>query len=167
MRSLVAASPELSSKGSFFLELFSGQGGISAAIRSHCDHNSICLDIRNHAAEDITQNTVQQVILGWIKAGVVRGVWIAFPCSTWSRARRTPLRFKWCPDGRPDLNEKDREKVRIGNECFYATLRIIKFCLQYHTPCYAENPTTSMAWQHPDMAKLRYHKAAHEVNADM
>ena len=68
----------------------------------------------------------QEVICYWIRAGHILGIFIAFPCATWSKANTRPLRFNWCLNGRPVLSPQNRMKVANGNTTFQAACFFIR-----------------------------------------
>eukprot|EP00959_Pyramimonas_sp_CCMP1952_P024929 523231-Pyramimonas_sp.AAC.1 len=61
--------------------------------------------------------------MGWIRSGVVSGLWPGTPCRSFSVARRAPqwsqlprrLRTQECPYGLPNLCDKDLLLVAEGN----------------------------------------------------
>eukprot|EP00974_Lingulodinium_polyedra_P117749 11164475-Lingulodinium_polyedra.AAC.1 len=54
---------------------------------------------------------------------------LAPPCSTWSRARRPPLRTRAVLQGLPSLAEAKRRRVRAGAELALATVELASACL--------------------------------------
>ena len=89
------------------------------------------------------------------------------PCQTWSLARRFdgegpgPLRndsdFLW---GFKNLLQHDLEKVRIANDLFFRTLRLIKIANDHNVPWTLENPKTSRVWLVPQVRNLVEHGAS-------
>lgn len=61
-----------------FLELFSGKGQISAAIR-RAGGAAVRLDRRESPFFDIVSASISDHVQGWISGGCANGVWIAFP----------------------------------------------------------------------------------------
>eukprot|EP00959_Pyramimonas_sp_CCMP1952_P449151 9404783-Pyramimonas_sp.AAC.1 len=76
---------------------------------------ALSLDINASPLENHLTPAFFNRILGWISGGVIAGARLGTPCSTWTRALRTPLRTEQCPDGRPDLSPEQRGKLDIGN----------------------------------------------------
>ena len=98
---------------------------------------------------------------GWIKGRCIRGIWLATPCTTWSRARHGPVGSSWGPLRTnsnlfrlPGLGFKDRQKIRQGNATTRITCEIIELALKFGIPCYLENPAGSMMWCVPPLKAL-------------
>ena len=77
-------------KQQVFLELFAGAGSMASHF-SRLRFGVVTLDISHSPLEDLCLDAVQQTILGWIGAGVVQGVWLGKPCTTWSVAHTCPV----------------------------------------------------------------------------
>ena len=142
-----------------FLEVFSGSGGLSAAIRRRgCA--ALSLDIRLGRECDITKKHVLSLIEGWLSGGCVAGLWLGTPCSSWSRARRGPPGSNWCcirsrefPNGMPNLRPADVARIALGNATMLASARLIRAARRSKTPCFLENPSGSLLWDSPPIAK--------------
>ncbi|CAK0904148.1 unnamed protein product [Prorocentrum cordatum] len=81
-----------------FVEVFSGEGVLAAALRSE-GALAIEWDIAWGAGWDLTDPKVSRVLRGWLDAGLIWGMHFGVPCETWSRVRDTgPLRV---PGGSP------------------------------------------------------------------
>ena len=48
-------------------------------------------DIQHGCDRDLSNIVIQDVVLGWIRSGIVIGVWLGTPCTTWSIAHTSPL----------------------------------------------------------------------------
>ena len=83
-------------KGKVFLDLFGGVGHISRRVRRKL-RGSVVLDIAIHPLLDILSPTVQNIVLGWVRAGVVFGLFMAPFCGSWSRARMGASWLLWAP----------------------------------------------------------------------
>ena len=149
-----------------FLELFGGCGRVAASAQAR-GYAGLSLDINASPLEDHLTKAFVNRILGWITSGVVAGVWLGTPCSTWTRALRSPLRSEQYPDGLPDLTAEQDSKLRVGNESFTFTLRIIRACLKYNVGVMIENPQTSLLWSHPLFQKLLNMKSSTSVICHM
>ena len=104
---------------------------------------------------------VDQLIQGWIRSGVVRGVLIEVECKSWPQARHGPPGSNWAairspthPYGIPDVSAKDQLKLDLGNAMLKQTIHTIRSCIAARIPCFVENPNTSFLWQAPSMARL-------------
>ena len=80
----------------------------------------------------------------------------AFPCNTWSRARRgkggpPPLRrdnpLEILGVDRDSLCEGDRAKLDSANKLFFWLLRILRLHIKHNVPFILENPRLSLLWK--------------------
>ncbi len=143
-----------------FLDLFAGHEGVSSALHRQ-GFGCVSFDVESDARLDLTDPAIIQLIEGWIRSGCIRGIWLATPCTTWSRARRGPRGSGWGPlrdnhfiFGFPELSGAQREKVRVGNATMRATARIIRCAVACRVPVFLENPNNSMIWQAPPIKRL-------------
>ena len=143
-----------------FLDLFCGDGGVSKAIRRQ-GFAVVSIDINNHPKLDLCAPDVQKLIFGWIRSRCIIGVWLATPCTTWSRARHGPVGSSWGPlcdkrhlFGLRRLSPKDCDKIRTGNATALFTLEVTRLCQLFHVPCLLENPSGSMLWKLPKLIGL-------------
>ena len=74
-------------RGSACLEVFSGRGGLTAAIRSQRLSTLPTMDITKGPVFDLSKAHVQTLVLCAIKAGWVAYVHVATPRTVWPRAR--------------------------------------------------------------------------------
>ena len=112
------------------------------------------IDVVRYPWHDVTRIACAQELVGWIRRKIVHGVMVAFPCTTWSRARWPALRTSEYLLGKPHLNESERAQVELGNKTFGFTCRIVKAAISSLTPCLCENPVASMAWSALPMKDL-------------
>jgi len=136
----------------FALEIFSGSGNLSKAWRREARVRHIPIfeiDIRHHASHDLLSRKGQQLIRGWVTAGLVRAIWLGTPSISSSRARESgppgppPLRSDECPWGLNDLSPADRSKAEVGNALAGFSLSVLRLCRLTRVPCALENPHTS------------------------
>ena len=80
---------------------------------------------------------------------------IAFPCTSWSRARWPPLRTTLQLSGVDGLGDKEKQQIKDGNATLMFAIAVVKACLAAHVPCVCENPASSMAWLEPSMQRLK------------
>ena len=149
-----------------FLELFGGCGRVAASAQA-MGYGALSLDINASPLENHLTPAFLNRILGWISGGVIAGVWLGTPCSTWTRALRAPLRTEQYPDGRPDLSPDQCSKLDIGNKSFLFSLQIIRACLRYGVGVMIENPQTSLMWSSPHFQKLLNLKSSTSVVCHM
>ena len=74
-----------------FLELFSGSGHMASRMSS-LGGAVLMWDISFGPAYDLSKKKVQQLVRGWILAGMVWAVHMGTPCTTYSIARRPAVR---------------------------------------------------------------------------
>ncbi|CAK0881863.1 unnamed protein product, partial [Prorocentrum cordatum] len=75
-----------------FVEVFSGEGVLAAALRGE-GALVIELNIARGADWDLADPKVSRVLRGWLGAGLIWGMHVGAPCETWSSVRDTgPLR---------------------------------------------------------------------------
>ena len=156
-----------------FLEIFSGVGGVSRALRKRgIDTESI--DVLKHADDDMLVTANQRRVLRMIRTNRVSGVWLGTPCTSLTRARHgtpgsgwpEPLRSSELPDGLPNLSDKDSQKVVDGNKLLEFSARVIKLCIRMKIPVAVENPCTSFLWWTTPFAQLYESHPPHERNFD-
>jgi hypothetical protein len=135
-----------------FLDLFAGVGQISNRLVKR-GHASLAFEIDCGPHFDLLSRSVVKLLLGWINSGCISGVWLATPCTSWSRARHGPPHSGWCTIrtnkhimGLPDLKPRDCDKISLGSRTMLVTARIIRLCIACHVPCFFENPASSMIW---------------------
>ena len=138
-----------------FLELYAGHGGVSKHLRTR-GAAVMEFELDRGAQYDLTRKGVRRLLLGWVRAGVVRGAWLGTICKSWSRARRGPPGSSWGPIrsakhiyGFPDLSASDRSKILVGNATMRQSAEFIHACIRAHIPVILENPVASMLWLAP------------------
>ena len=109
---------------------------------------------------DLCNVKMKHLIRGWISSHCVAGVWIATPCTSWSRARRGPMSSSWGPIrsnqfiyGFPNVSGNDQDKLRQGNATMRSTVQIIRACISHQVPAFFENPCHSMIWSAPELKR--------------
>ena len=140
-----------------YLEIFSGSGNWSRALRrslaSSLAPKVFELDIDHEPAlGDLSRRRAQRVVRGWLRGGLLQGVWLGMPCSSWSRARNRPngppaLRDAGHLLGLPNLSSGDSLKVAVGNRLAQFSFSLFLECAQRGIPAAIENPSTSWVWQ--------------------
>ena len=114
------------------------------------------MDIQNGPHHDLSRKVVQDTIYGWLSSKCVLCVWIATPCSSFSRARHGPPGTSWCAlrdannlYGFPGLATSARQAVTLGNVLMKFSAQILRRCAAMHIPAFLENPATSFLWIMP------------------
>ena len=141
------------------LELFSGSGRLSRAVRAQ---GSIAEEWDHNFGDqfDLLRPKVQQKLVCLLKSRKVGFVWFGIPCTSVTRARRPggggppPLRSNKYLWGFPDLKGANLEKVQQANKLFKFVFKIIRLLHRSKIPFVVENPLTSMLWKFPVVHSL-------------
>lgn len=147
-----------------FLELFSGSGGVRRALAERGHYGAIVVDIQQ--GFDVTHSRVKNLIRGWIRSQVVRGLWLGVPCTTWSNERRPALRSSVAPWGFSGLSEDQQRQVAVGNATMTAAISLMQERAAGGIPVVTENPQGSLIWKLPVFAKMAHDGAVQEVTLD-
>ena len=157
------------------IEIFSGSGRLTATIRK-MGMRAVAIDRSSDRTSgpvmtlDLTKPDDLEFLKIFIiseRANIVY-IHLAPPCGTCSAARSKrrrdleaagydlpkPLRSKLHPMGLPTLRGLDAAKVASANLLYFATLEIVKICLQYDILCSVENPENSLFWDTDPMVEL-------------
>ena len=156
-----AVSPPCNNNSFYFVELFSGSGKLSAAMRKRgfkifpIDHefnnhrqavSTIALNLQDEKSQEI----VEDMLLTCKPAALHLGI----PCGTCSRARDKPLpshlqqSFKDPPPlrdannlmGFPYLTGTNASKVSAANELYKWAVKLLFLCFLYNIAISIENP---------------------------
>jgi hypothetical protein len=159
-----------------FLDIFSGVGGLAAALRQR-GFLVLDWDILHGPAWDLLKPSNQKLIRGWIAEGVVWGVHLGTPCQSFTRARdRGPIKqpgqkgwpsrlrsdaYVW---GLPELvNPPDILAVEVGNRLARFSISVLNTCRVHAIPCTVENPAGSRLWLLPGFKLLARHARWREI----
>ena len=158
-----ALDPQVSLQPSVFLEIFSGSGRLAKAVGRECNWPVLLWDISLGANYDLTKQRNQQLILGWMRSGVVKAGHLGTPCNSFSRARDQPggpppLRSDRQPLGLDDLLPHDALKVQIGNQLMRFTARVLQLALILQIFFTLENPARSRLWICPPILAVMRRK---------
>ena len=143
----------------FCLELFAGTARITSAFLAKGFH-AFPVDICIHESHNLLHVQLEHDIINLLHSGRVNFLWIGFPCTSFSVARKNdglgpgPLRNEWNITGFPWLQGRDLQKVRDGNNLLRVSLRFAEVCQQLGIPYALENPMSSYAWKMPNMIKF-------------
>ena len=150
----------------FLLDIFCGTAGVAAAFKA-CGGDALGIDhiidkrrVKGPVSKvDLTQQSGQDTILGWLRDGRVDAVMLAPPCGTASRAREIPiphgkglkrqpmpLRSDKFPMGIPSLKGVARQKVKAANRLYKFARTVIDVCVEKDIPVICENPRRSLMW---------------------
>jgi hypothetical protein len=142
-------------RGSGFLEIFAGEGGLSGCMREKGGVVFDPMDIRTHSRFDLTRRCTQRAVLQAIEEGFFWMVHFGTPCTVWCNARRNITNFG-----------KAREKERVGIELAAFTAVCCELCDRRGVLWSVENPKTSLLWEFDPMLELRLSTGAQFVEFD-
>ncbi|CAK0880854.1 unnamed protein product [Prorocentrum cordatum] len=128
-----------------FLELFAGAKRIASGLR-RAGGAAVTLEIADCPLQDAALREVRQVLLSWIQQGLIDGVWLGTPCSSWSAAGRGQ-------PGRPGGPLRDRAHI-WGHPS----------ALARHPD--RENPIGSLLWNVHGINLLCRLKSSYQVTLD-
>lgn len=168
LRQILKRALDTAGTSQVYLELFAGSSRLAAALRRVAQQPVLAIDSRLGEWCDLTRPAVQTVIGGWVKAGLVKGMWAGFPCTTWSVSRWPALRSNDHPWGLPECLAQPRldKCIKLGNATLRATVKVLRACLKMRVPSILENPHSSRAWQTPSMQHLAALDACQTVVCD-
>eukprot|EP00435_Cladocopium_sp_Y103_P009415 s1300_g2.t1 len=162
--------------GSFFLEIFAGQAGLSQAIKARgiAVLPPIEIEVNNFVRQsvDVLSPQIKAHLKLLLEAKVIFYIHFGTPCSSFSMARKNdggppPLRDRHHLWGLPGLRPKDREKVRLGTAFMFFTQEMATLCHQLNLSWSVENPASSLLWFMPPMQELAQLPGAKMVTLDM
>ena len=144
-------------KGQYVADLFSGHGGVAKQCRQ-LGYITREWELARGIQFDLTKPAALRKLKQDINRCLVLAAMLAPPCSSFSvaRDRTCVIRTKEHPWGLPKqfLSLVDQEKVRVGNNCFRAAIRIIRWLNEHSIPWILENPASSKCWYLPQLRKL-------------
>jgi hypothetical protein len=108
---------------------------------------------------DLTHPAVVRLLCMWIDRGWIGAIWFGTPCTTWSIACRPAIRSTSHLWGLPDIPPHRVPSLELGNATVRVTGRILRRALRRRTPCFLENPDTSLLWLAPPIAEALRHPA--------
>ena len=149
-----------------FLELFSGSGHLARQLRL-LGFGVVTLDVNDSPLENLCSPVALSTLQGWIASGIVLGVWLGTPCTTWSNAYTTPVaRTRRYILGVRKLNQKHYRAAQLGNQTMFSSGLLISACVRARVPCYLENPLTSKLFLAPQILRLRKQTCCQEFISD-
>lgn len=151
------------------VEAFAGVGRIAKYWRRRHNMTSIALDIRRGLKVDLTNRKVRRLLIKALRQGRISALWLATPCSSFSIARRIPIRTIEFIYGVPAALKRlpDRLKIRQGNRLAKATAALAVAAHKSKTPWAIENPVNSRLFHFPDIKKLQLMQGVHTRVLDM
>lgn len=160
--SRATAEPALTARIAFsitlpvFVEIFCGKGLLGRTVARLNNWATLLWDITLGPECDLKRLCNRAKIIGWMRAGLVRGLHLGTPCNTFSRARDhgpgpPPLRSDSFVLGLPGLRPCDEAKVAEGNLLMRFSASILGWARRLCLPCTLENPRGSRLWMCPSM----------------
>ena len=148
------------------IEIFCGSARVTACLKMVGLTSSFGVDhikgkaISTCKVADLTTEAGQQLLLTWLKAPNVRGVFLAPPCGTCSKARSiilrdskgrplpgpVPLRSETFPEGLSNLSPLNQKRVSLANALYEFLGRIIRIADSKGMIIVVENPRSSLFW---------------------
>ena len=97
-------------------------------------------DIERGPQEDLTDASVVSKLCASIRGGLVDGVMLATPCTSFTTARDRNSQIRSCrrPAGLSGLSARHRRLVEDGNRCAESTAAIMAACGDGGVPCLLE-----------------------------
>ena len=137
-----------------YLDLYSGAKGVARAVSKESDSWSICFEIEDNPAQDVSLASNRLLIKDLISSGAVHSLGAAITCRSFSRAVRPPVRTSDFPLGISHITPGMLQKVLEGNEQAEWLAGIVALCKTHGVHFWIENPDGSFLWLHPKWQKL-------------
>jgi hypothetical protein len=156
---------------SLCLEIFCGTARLARSLRRY-GYGVLVWDIGLGPQYDLRDPKKRQLIVGWIRCGLISAVHLGTPCGSFSRIRDRPngpprLRSDQCPRGLPGLAPNAQEEVRLGNLFANFSALVLLTCSRSGVPGTLENPSSSRLWLMPSVISILGRRASSSVVFDM
>ena len=121
-------------------------------------------DVAKGAQYDLGRRCVQALLLEWARDDLIEGMWVAFPCTTFSCARKPALRTMAFLKGLPAQLAKSKEarQIKAGERTLSTALWLAALTIRFSIAAIFENPHSSLAWHDPRWARIRRHDSTSE-----
>lgn len=126
-----------------YLELISSSSQICRVVR-RLDFACLWFDVAVSPHSDLCWRDVVHIIAYSAQIGLVLGVWLVTPCTTWSSTCRPLVCSRACLSGLSDMPPHRVPSLMNGNKTFIITYRLIKPLTKLSIRCFLENRLTSM-----------------------
>lgn len=157
---------ETNMKDPVIIEIFCGSSRVTACLKAIGLTSSFGVDHTKAKAvstckiADLTTAAGQALLMTWLEAPNVCGVFLAPPCGTCSLARSIqlrdargrkvngpiPLRSTFFPEGLPGLSKKNALRVSLANKLYEFLGKILRFADSRGMIIVVENPRSSLFW---------------------
>ena len=141
--------------GGLFLEIFSGSGRLTAAVKSLEAAVLSPVELKLGGHFDMRRRTSQETVLSWVRSGRVAYLHLGTPCTVFSRARHNIVH-----------RQRAEEKERVGLELALFSIELIVACIRYGVKWSLENPRSSRLFDLPVLAQLLQRSDVIKVNLD-
>lgn len=142
--------------GGGFLEIFSGRGNLTAAIRANGGATYEPIEAKAGPQFDMRRRSTQRTVLAWVRASRFSHVHLGMPCTVFSRARRGVQR-----------HDRALEKERVGLELALFCAEVIHTCMRYNISWSLENPKYSRLFEVPFLTEVLSHPHVLRVDFDL
>ena len=136
----IAAGPGL-------LDLFSGSRGFATSFVKRHSTWAVCFDLAHSSSEDLLDPQLQSDLQMFLGSGAFLAMACSPVCASFSTAITPPWRTCEYPEGRPDLTELQKAKVKLGQMQLEFTLRLVRICINAGVIFWVENPDSSWFWR--------------------
>ena len=154
-------------KDPVIIEIFCGSSRVTACLKAIGLTSSFGVDhIKTKAVStckvaDLSCISGQELMMSWLRAENVVGVFLAPPCGTCSLARciqlrdskgrkipgPVPLRSQFFPEGLPGLSKSNALRVSLANELYAFLGKVLRYADSRGLIIVVENPRSSLFWQ--------------------
>ena len=153
--SSASRSGTTSRSSGMFLEIFSGSGRLTAAVRDTGAATLSPVEVKLGAHFDMRRRSSQITVLAWVRSGRIAYVHLGTPCTVFSRARHNISNF-----------ERAKEKERVGLELALFTTEIILTCIKCGVGWSLENPRNNRLFELPVLSTLLQHRGVYRICLD-
>ena len=149
------------------IEIFCGSSRVTACLKAIGLTSSFGVDhIKTKAVStckvaDLSCTSGQELLMSWLQAENVYGVFLAPPCGTCSLARciqlrdakgrkipgPIPLKSQQFPEGLPGLSKSNALRVSLANELYAFLGKVLRYADSRGLIIVVENPRSSLFWQ--------------------
>ena len=136
-----------------FLEVFSGSGRLAQSILSLGGY-VMCWDISLGPQYDLLDIDNQRLLRGWLLAGLIWGLHLGTPCTSFSRARHPAVRSGEHVEGLQQLSKQQQAQVDTGNALLKFSCSLLRVARRMGIACTLENPATSYMFLMPCLLQL-------------
>ena len=114
---------------------------------------TVAVNVARHRLDDLSDPQLLKVLMGWVRASAVLGVWASLPWATWAPG---PLRIRKFDSVLhvSRASEAAGRAVRVANALAESTVKLIAECIFRRVPIIFMHPESSLVWRHPRLSPL-------------